>query len=778
MGEERFDLDPLAAPLREPEVRLPDPVEQTHLRFVRNVQVEHGPVELPDDVLAGQAVLDQELVEDFPRPEELSLERLLDERLDLFGSDRARDLVQDVRVDRRAEGGGDLQRVHRASHVPFRDVDEGFHPVVRDLELLRLRDASDVLGDCIGLERAEPEDRRAGLNRLDEPRRVVGGQDEAGRLRIRLHRAPQGGLGVRRQVVGLVEEDDLEIRPAERREPRNLFDFRPHGLDAALVAAVQFEVILAPVLAEHVAGEGDRTRRLAGARGTREEEVWQVSRLRVGLEALDDLLLADDLVQALRSILLDPKFLHRRPNARRIRRMRNKALAGTEPNLLDGDVQEVRDRGDRVDQRGRRPAGEEEADRVPSLVDDERAAVAALRQQVAHDLLPEDRGRPAVVHFDDRIDGRDASFRDPGRASALADSKSNVRFLRAADATDAQDVRCDEPRLDRLGNRRVDEVRLTAREAFQAPTRGSEQGPEQSSQEPRDRPGLPLLELDRDEIDEACDRVLQATAVRGSGLQDRVSDPAGVLIGEDMVVRQDHGPPVPPSEDAQRPRGDLDMADAHAARRGTDPLRSFEIDRLLGPQRVEPARFDDVRPDGAERLRDDVPMPQLRLRLLRLDEDDDAALIRLAAADHLVADRDSDHVRPGEDGTLVRGLRGADVVRWHASLLALERADLEEAFAELPARRRAGDADDHVRDEADEDPDSVVGEEVPCVQEGHHADAEDDRHERRERAPLDLVPAHGEQEEPTQDDSHEDEAELVDVHSVPSENGRNSADSG
>src|SRR5213594_3494775 len=94
MGEERFDLDPLAAPLREPEVRLPDPVEQTHLRFVRDVQVEDGPVELPDDVLAGQAVLDQELVEDFPRPEEFSLERLLDESLDLFGSDRAQTLYR------------------------------------------------------------------------------------------------------------------------------------------------------------------------------------------------------------------------------------------------------------------------------------------------------------------------------------------------------------------------------------------------------------------------------------------------------------------------------------------------------------------------------------------------------------------------------------------------------------------------------------------------------------------------------------------------------------
>src|SRR5207244_1147674 len=195
-----------------------------------------------------------------------------------------------------------------------------------------------------------------------------------------LHRAPQGRLCVRRQVVGLVEEDDLEVRSPERREARDLLDLRPHGVDAALVAAVQLEVVLAPVLAEHVAGEGDRARRLAGARGTREEEVRQVSRPRVGLEALDDLLLADDLVQALRSILLDPKFLHRRPNARRIRRMRNKALAGTEPNLLEGEVQEVRDRGDRVDQRRRRPAGEEAADRVPAFVDNAGAAVATPRR--------------------------------------------------------------------------------------------------------------------------------------------------------------------------------------------------------------------------------------------------------------------------------------------------------------------------------------------------------------------------------------------------------------
>src|SRR5207247_8808053 len=99
------------------------------------------------------------------------------------------------------------------------------------------------------------------------------------------------------EVVGLIEEYDLEIRPAERGEARDLLDLRSDGVDAALVAAVQFKVILAPVLAEHVAGQGDCTRRLAGARRTREEEVGKVSRLRIGLEALDALLLAADLGQ-------------------------------------------------------------------------------------------------------------------------------------------------------------------------------------------------------------------------------------------------------------------------------------------------------------------------------------------------------------------------------------------------------------------------------------------------------------------------------------------------
>src|SRR5207245_9558810 len=126
---------------------------------------------------------------------------------------------------------------------------------------------------------------------------------------------------------------------------------------------------LAPPLAEQAAGPGARGCRLAGAPRAGDQEVRQVPRLRVGLEALDDLLLPDPLVQALRSILLDPEFLHRRPNTRHIWRTCNKPLAGGEPKLLDDDVQGDRDRRDRVNQRRRRTPGEQQADRVPRIVE-------------------------------------------------------------------------------------------------------------------------------------------------------------------------------------------------------------------------------------------------------------------------------------------------------------------------------------------------------------------------------------------------------------------------
>src|SRR6058998_2819793 len=106
-----------------------------------------------------------------------------------------------------------------------------------------------------------------------------------------------------------------------------------------------------------------------------------------------------------------------------------------------------------------------------------------------------------------------------------------------ASATDPQDLGRDEPRLDRLGDRGIDEIGRTTWEPSQAPARGVEEGCEEPGQEARDGPRCGLLELDRHEIGEACNRVLQAASVGGAWLQDRVTDPARVLVREDVVVR-------------------------------------------------------------------------------------------------------------------------------------------------------------------------------------------------------------------------------------------------
>src|SRR3972149_3910168 len=66
--------------------------------------------------------------------------------------------------------GGCRTASPRAPHVPLRDVHERLHAVVRDLELLPLRDSPDVLPDRLRLQRPEAEDRAAGLDRLPAPR--------------------------------------------------------------------------------------------------------------------------------------------------------------------------------------------------------------------------------------------------------------------------------------------------------------------------------------------------------------------------------------------------------------------------------------------------------------------------------------------------------------------------------------------------------------------------------------------------------------------------------
>src|SRR3989449_3082617 len=111
--EERLELDPLVAPLDEPELRLPDPVDQSDLERVRDAEVEEGPMDRADYVLPGETVLDQQRVKSIARLQEVPAKGDLEEVLDELRPCRARRLVQGILVDRRAHGGRDLEGVHR-----------------------------------------------------------------------------------------------------------------------------------------------------------------------------------------------------------------------------------------------------------------------------------------------------------------------------------------------------------------------------------------------------------------------------------------------------------------------------------------------------------------------------------------------------------------------------------------------------------------------------------------------------------------------------------------
>src|SRR6266511_6451343 len=194
----------------------------------------------------------------------------------------------------------------------------------------------------------------------------------------------------------------------------------------------------------------------------------------------------------------------------------------------------MQDRADWVAQRRRLAAREEETDASVPFVDDEGSAVAASRQDVAHDLLTEDRGLPAVVDLDDRVERRDPALRDRGRAAALANPHADRRVDRAGDAADAEDLRGDDVRGDWLRDRGVDQVRPPAREPLEAEARGGERRAERSFQEPTERAETPLLELNVHEVRQPADRVLGAASVRGAGLQDQVARMPVVRIRQDV----------------------------------------------------------------------------------------------------------------------------------------------------------------------------------------------------------------------------------------------------
>jgi hypothetical protein len=83
----------------------------------------------------------------------------------------------------------------------------------------------------------------------------------------------------------------------------------PDNIYSALVGSVQLNEVVPPGLPEDLLDDGDGSGCLANARRPREEQMRQVLGLDVGLKALDYIVLAHDIVQLLRPVLLNPDLL-------------------------------------------------------------------------------------------------------------------------------------------------------------------------------------------------------------------------------------------------------------------------------------------------------------------------------------------------------------------------------------------------------------------------------------------------------------------------------------
>ena len=78
---------------------------------------------------------------------------------------------------------------------------------------------------------------------------------------------------------------------------------------APLVAGVQLNEVILPALSEYLPDYGDGGCGLAYPGRPGEQKMRQVLGLDIGLETADDLILAGDVIQPLRPVLLDPDLL-------------------------------------------------------------------------------------------------------------------------------------------------------------------------------------------------------------------------------------------------------------------------------------------------------------------------------------------------------------------------------------------------------------------------------------------------------------------------------------
>ena len=204
-----------------------------------------------------------------------------------------------------AQTCAELRRIARPRTLGGEDERLEASVVVR--RLLGLQHLLEALEHLLVGELREAEDGAARLDRLDDLVRHVARQGEAGGRRVDLHRAPHRLLRALGHRVGLVEHDDLVLAGRQRHLLLGeCLDPVPHDVDPAVVRRVELEHALLVRVAQQLARERQHARRLPRPRRAGEDEVRHVPLLRQHLQPAHRLLVAHDVLDLLRAVLLEP----------------------------------------------------------------------------------------------------------------------------------------------------------------------------------------------------------------------------------------------------------------------------------------------------------------------------------------------------------------------------------------------------------------------------------------------------------------------------------------
>ena len=227
-----------------------------------------------------------------------------------------------------------LQLGDRLSHIAvclFCDL--SVHAVVY-LDCLLLCDLLETFLHTLRGKRGEAKARTSGDDGRNDLAGIVTQQRKARCGRVIFYNSPQGRLGVSRQRVRFLQNDQLDwrywVRIVLRLNARYFplgqrLDLLADDIHASIGRRVNFvDPLRIEIWAEQRMAQGLNARGLSGTLGPEEEEMGKLASRNALLEGSDSLLLVLNLVERLWPILLNPRCCRLHPDAELSKRKKNR----------------------------------------------------------------------------------------------------------------------------------------------------------------------------------------------------------------------------------------------------------------------------------------------------------------------------------------------------------------------------------------------------------------------------------------------------------------------